>query len=166
MMKIARDEGKNVAQDIVHPFLGNGANADWSFGQNLDELGVFWTENENPTDAEIDAARTKLENTYRKALADATMLETTGKLELVTPLMRLAAQHFGEDRPWNKIYKKMAECIACGGPMKEGIIVHSCGAVYDWPKAIALGLRTKEQAEAAGIDLGEKPKAKKTSQSV
>jgi hypothetical protein len=165
-MKIFRDEGKFVAQDIVHPFLGSGASADWSFGQNLDDLGVFWTERKVPTEKEISDARVKLESTYKKALADATQLETAGKLEFVTPMMRLAAQYFGEDRPWNKIYKKMAECFACGLPMKEGIIVHSCGAVYDWPKAISLGLRTREQAEAAGIDLGSKPKAKQSSQSV
>ena len=158
------DEGEFVAKDIVNPNIGG----DWSFGQNLENLGVFWTRNETPTDLEISTARTKLENTYRKCLADATTLETTGKLQFITPLMRLAADYFGEDRPWNKIYKKMGECAICGGPAKENTVMHSCGAVMPgmWPQAIAAGLKTREQAEAAGIDLGNKPKAKQSSQSV
>lgn len=160
-MRTWSDEGAFVAQDIVHPQIGN----DWSYGQNYDDYGVFWTANKIPTDAEISAANKKRDDYFRRMLAEATKLEIKGQLDLIHPHMRLAASHFQEDRPWNKIYKKMAECAACGGPMKEGIVVHSCGAVYDWPKAIALGLRTKEQAEAAGIVLAEKP-GKKTSQSV
>jgi hypothetical protein len=152
------DEGTFVAQDIVHPYLGG----DWSYGQNLDEMGVFWTKNAVPTEAEISEACAKRDGYFRRMLAEAQKLEVKGKLDAIHPHMRLAATHFGEDRSWNKIYKRMGECAACGGPMKEGIVVHSCGAVYDWPKAIAMGLRTKEQAEAAGIDLAGKP-GKKTS---
>ena len=86
---------------------------------------------------------------------------------MITPMMRMADTYFNPTNPspWNTQYIRHAECAACGLPMKPGIVVHSCGAVYDWPKAIALGLRTKEQAEAAGIVLAEKP-GKKTSQSV
>ena len=158
-MKLWHDEGKFVAQDIVHPQIGN----DWSYGQNLDDYGVFWTMNKVPTDAEIAAARVKMESYFRMLLAEATKMETNGDLEKITPHMRLAATYFGEDRPWNKIFKKTAECSFCGLPMKEGIVIHGCGAVYDWPKAIAAGMRTKEQAIAAGAIKEDAPAKSKQS---
>lgn len=139
--------GEFVAQDIVHPMLGNN----WSVGQNLDDLGVFWTKNSSPTDEELMKARRKLDVTFRKLLNEATQLEATGRLQDIVPLMRLAAEHYGEDRPWNKIYKKMAECPSCGAPAKEGIVIHSCGAVMPgmWALAVARGLKTRAQAKEA-----------------
>jgi hypothetical protein len=143
--------GEFMCQDIVHPMLGQN----WSWGQNLDDFGVFWTRNNPPTNAELEQARAKMEATFRLALTEASGLEaagTTGPRD-ITPLMRYAADYFEEDRPWNRIYRKTAECPACGGPTKPGTAVHTCGAVLDWPSAIKFGLKTKEQAAAAGIVL-------------
>lgn len=139
--------GEFMAQDIIHPMLGKN----WSLGQNLDELGVFWTKNNPPTDDELSTARTKLDKTFRALLAEATQLEATGQLQFVTPLMRHAAEHYGEDRPWNKIYRKTAECPGCGGPVKPGVIMHTCGAVMPgmWAHAVAKGLKTRAQAAEA-----------------
>jgi hypothetical protein len=139
--------GEFMAQDIVHPMLGRN----WSLGQNLDELGVFWTKNNPPTDQELSDARAKLDKTFRALLAEATQLEATGQLQNVTPLMRYAADWSGEDRPWNKIYKTMAECPACGNSVKPGVVIHTCGAVMPgmWARAVAMGLKTRQQAEAA-----------------
>lgn len=142
--------GEYVAQDICRPFLGG----DWSEGQNLDDYGVFWTKNEHPTDAEVGAAREKMERTMRKLLDIATGFETTNQLTFITPDMRLAASYFGEDRPWNKIYKKVSECPVCGQPAKPGIVIHTCGAIMPgmWGLAIKNGLRSRAQAEEAGVD--------------
>lgn len=139
-MKTHSVKGEFMAQDIVHPTIG----ASWSFGQNLDDFGVFWTRNNPPNAAELGAARTKMEGTYRKLLAVATTLETTGKLEEITPLMRIAAAYFGEDRPWNRIYKKMLECPGCGEPAKPGIIRHPCGFIFDPDRALVAGMISKE----------------------
>lgn len=139
-MKTHSVKGEFMAQDIVHPTIG----ATWSFGQNLDDLGVFWTLNNPPTPAEVAAARTKMEATYRRLLTVATSLETTGKLDEITPLMRIAAAYFGEDRPWNRIYKKTFECPGCGEPAKPGIIRHPCGFIFDPDRALIAGMITRE----------------------
>lgn len=126
-------EGKHIARDIVNPYLGG----DWSEGQDLSEKGVFWTLNETPTDEELANAKIKMETFFRKQLAVATSLEAQGPkaMEAITPTMRLAAAYFQEDRPWNRIYKKMNDCPACGDPMKDGIIRHGCGYIVDPVKA-------------------------------
>jgi hypothetical protein len=150
-MKTDIMKGEVLAQDIVRPFTV----ADWSVGNILEDFGVFWTRNEVPTEAEVTAARARLDKTFRRQLQEATRLETTDQLEFITPLMRLAATHFKEDRAWNRIYKKMEVCYACGGDVRAGVIMHSCGAVMPgkWAMAIQAGLKTLAQAEAAGVDL-------------
>lgn len=139
-MKTHSVTGEFMAQDIVHPQIG----ASWSYGQNLDDLGVFWTRNNPPTQGELNEARQKLEVTYRKLLQTATSIEVSGKLDDITPLMRIAASYFGEDRPWNRIYKKVQECPGCGEPAKPGIIRHPCGFIFDPDRALVAGMITKE----------------------
>ena len=141
--------GEFMCQDIVHPMIGRT----WSVGQNLDDFGVFWTKNNPPKPEEIDKARGQMEKTFRAALTEATMLEATNNLKDITPIMRYAADYFQEDRPWNRLYRKTAECPACGGPTQPGRAIHTCGAVLDWPAAIRFGLKTKADAAAAGIEL-------------
>lgn len=139
-MKTDDVAGEYIAQDIVHPFIGG----DWSTGQNLDDLGIFWTRNEVPTDEEVQRAQARLEATYRKALAQATSLETTGQLEFITPIMRLAAAHYNENRPWNRIYQKLADCPGCGAEVKPGIIKHNCGYIFDPKRAFEAGMIDKD----------------------
>jgi hypothetical protein len=145
-MKTHSVSGEFTAQDIVHP-LTAGGKAWWSFGANLDDLGVFWTRNCPPTDLEIMTARGKMEASYRKLLSMATSLESTGKLDDITPLMRIAASYFGEDRAWNRIYKKMLECPGCGESAKPGIIRHPCGYIFDPDRALLAGMISKELHE-------------------
>jgi hypothetical protein len=157
-MKTHSVSGEFMAQDIVHPTIG----ATWSFGQNLDELGVFWTRNKVPTEAEIGKARTRMEVTFRKLLSMATSIETSGKLDEITPLMRIAATYFGEDRAWNRIYKKMAECPGCGEPVKAGIIKHHCGFVFDPDRALLSTMITPEQYKLIMEELAKKEHASKS----
>lgn len=148
-------KGEFVAEDLMRPYMAGTTASVWSFGQNWDDFGAFWSLNAIPTDEEIAKARTKLEKTLRAALDEATKLESQNKLGDITPLMRHAAKYYGEDRAWDKTYKKTGECPACGQPAKDGIIMHTCGYVFDWDRAIAGGLKTYEQAVAAGA---KKPK--------
>lgn len=146
--------GEFMCRDIVHPFIAHsvdGREAGWSIGQNLDDFGVFWTKNNPPTNEELQIAKEKMEKTFRSALAEANMLEAQNRLQDITPLMRHAARHFGEDRDWNKIYQRHASCPACGGQMKEGIAVHSCGAVLNWPLAILHSVKNFDDAKRFGV---------------
>lgn len=140
-MKVHSVSGEFMAQDIVHPTIG----ANWSFGQNLDDLGVFWTKNNPPKEEELAKVRSRMEDTGRKLLSMATKIETAGRLDDITPLMRIFATYFGEDRPWNRIYRKLAECPGCGDPVKPNIIKHSCGYVFDADRALLSSMITPEQ---------------------
>lgn len=143
-MKTDDIEGKHVAQDIVKPNLGG----DWSEGQDLTEKGVFWTFNAEPTDEEINTAKVKMEAFFRKQLSVATSLEAQGPkaMESITPTMRLAAAYFGEDRPWNRIYKKLGSCPICSEPMADGTVKHGCGYIADPQRAYQAGvLSVKER---------------------
>lgn len=167
-MKTHSVSGEFMAVDIVHPVTAHiGAGKTWwSMGANLDDIGVFWTRNNPPTDAEVAAARDKMEKTYRKLLNMAASIEAAGRIDDITPLMRVAASYFGEDRAWNKIYKKTAECPGCGEPAKAGIIRHPCGYVFDPDRALLAGM-ISEDLHAQMVKLRkaeageEKPKRKK-----
>lgn len=150
-MKTHSVTGEYMAQDIVHPQIGQN----WSFGQNLDDFGVFWTKNETPTAAELKQAHARLEATFRKVLGMATTLETSGKLNDITPLMRIAASYFGEDRPWNKIYKRLETCPGCGEAAKPGIIRHGCGYVFDPDRAMLAGMIDAETHARMTLPAGQ-----------
>jgi hypothetical protein len=137
-MKTDDIEGKYIAKDLLNPYLGDDSKL--SEGSNLLEQGCFWTFNETPTEDELAEARGRLEKFLRKLLDIATRLETEGNLNTITPYMRLAATYFGEDRTWNKIYRKIGECPVCGEPMKDGIAKHGCGYVPDPLNAYKIGV--------------------------
>lgn len=131
-MKTDDVEGKRVAEDLMRPFMAGETETIWSVGQNWEDFGVFWTLNEIPTDEEIAAARTKLEKTFKAALAEADLIEAQGRIQDIVPLMRLAATYFDEDRTWNRTFKKKVECPGCGDGVKAGIIFHpACGYIFD-----------------------------------
>jgi hypothetical protein len=145
-MKTHSVTGEFTAIDIVHPVTATyGAGKSWwSFGANLDDFGVFWTKNNPPTEAEVSAARGKMEITYRKLLQMAASIEAAGRIDDITPMMRIAAHYFGEDRAWNKIYRKTLECPGCGEPAKANIIRHPCGYVFDPDRALLAGMISEE----------------------
>lgn len=124
-------QGEAFANDLLRPFMAGTQQSIWSFGNNWEDFGVFWTKNLEPTDEEIAPALEKLEKTYRAALLEASQMESQGKSDF-TPLMRHGANHFDEDRPWNRTFKKKAECPGCGEKVRAGIIVHpACGYIFD-----------------------------------
>ncbi len=147
MIKTHSVTGEFMCRDIVHPMVGKV----WSIGQNLDDFGVFWTRNNPPANSELEEAKFKMEITFRAALAEANMLEAQNRFDLITPLMRFAASYYEEDRKWNQVYKRTIECPVCGGPMKAGIAIHSCGAVLDWPAAIFNSARSFDDAKKHGV---------------
>jgi hypothetical protein len=124
-------QGEAFAEDLMRPYMAGTASSIWSFGQNWEDFGAFWSKNQVPTEEEIGKAREKLEKTYRAALAEATQMEAQGKTDF-TPVMRHAANYFEEDRPWNRTFKKKAECPGCGERVRAGIIMHpACGYIFD-----------------------------------
>lgn len=148
-MKTDDVEGEFFAQDLVRPF-----GSDWSIGNSREELGVFWSKTDPPSGAEVAAARAQLEASYRRSLAQATILETRDDLEFITPLMRLAAEYFGEDRAWNRIYKKLTDCPVCSEPLKAGTLKHACGYIVDPVKLCTAGMISEEERDKLLIARG------------
>jgi len=117
-------------------------------GVDLNAQGVFWSLNNPPTEDEIKAAEMRRERYYRVLLERARTLEISNPRELENLLNQdyhLAAEFFGVETSWHKKLVKFEACPACGGQMKPGVVIHAkpdgCGAVLDWDRAIALGMR-------------------------
>jgi hypothetical protein len=57
---------------------------------------------------------------------------------------RLALRRRGQVRDWDKPQETLTDCQGCGEKIRPNVIVHTCGAVRDWDKAIALGMKKAE----------------------
>jgi hypothetical protein len=64
--------------------------------------------------------------------------------ENISLLMREAARRRGQNLPWDKPIQTMTTCPGCGEMVSPLVVVHSCGAVFNWDKAIALGIKKEE----------------------
>ncbi len=141
-------DGKKVAQDVCNP---NNPGFDQDFamrsnisrenfagwmqlgiGQNLNELGVFWSLNEKefgmgePLEEEIAAAEKRRDGYYRYILGDMDRIPESDpmKKELIGPFHHLACDRFGEERPWHQSFAVKTDCPNCGSKIKTGIAYH------------------------------------------
>lgn len=155
--------GEFLAQDALNPEDLTGswrtvrtltAGSSINEGTNLYHWGLFWTKNETPSDEEVGAAVGRLEANYNRLIDEAKLLWASGekaRLEIGNTHRR-AAQHFGLEFEWNVLYRSLQECPGCGSRIsKAAVVCPKCPAVFNWEQALALGLRTVEQAVAAGI---------------
>lgn len=66
----------------------------------------------------------------------------------IGPKHREALRRRNQTRPWDQPLQTMIDCPGCGTKVPPTIVRHTCGAVFDWERAIQLGLVTPEQYEA------------------
>jgi hypothetical protein len=168
MLSVRGADGRFLAQDAINPEdpRGNmhsmrriGAGVAANSGTNLYNYGVFWITAATvaelvPTDEEIELAHSRLETTYNDLIAEADSLALMGAegIKQIGNLHRRAAKYFDLDRDWNKRYTRKISCPNCEEPLAPSAAVCTkCPAVINWTRAVALGLRTPEQAIAAGI---------------
>ena len=64
--------------------------------------------------------------------------------ENISQEMREAAKRRGQNVPWNRPIETLKPCDGCGEMIPPTVVVHKCGAVFDWDKAIALGIKKAE----------------------
>lgn len=155
--------GRFLAQDAINPEDPQG---DWKTvrthkpgvsineGTNLYHWGLFWTVNGEPTDEEINMAVQRLEANYNSLITEAKAFWAQGDRgkQQIGATHRRAANYFGLEFEWNQLYRMQKECPGCGSRISSNVAVcPHCPAVLDWQKAIDLGLRTTEQAIAAGV---------------
>ena len=166
-------DGRRMAMDIINPdnlSMDQDAVVTGSFsvGQNMGKLGVFWSLNEVPTEAELAAATRRLEAHYRSLLTEARAVETSNPAALssvLTPTHHAAADYFHEEFSWHKREIHKENCPRCGMPANVGSPFHALEGgglcVGDWKQAIRAGVRSRAQAFEA-TELEEfAPKVKK-----
>lgn len=143
------EEGANVAKDVVG--IGSATPQLDLYTTNREWFGVFIAAGERPTKEELASAKAKLTQMMTLLLQHGDRLALQGEkgLAQIGPMERKAAVWLNQKRSWAVLPEKMDNCPGCGEPVRPGVVKHSCGAVLDWDKAVALGMVT------------EKPKAKK-----
>ena len=163
-------DGRRMAMDIVNPdnlSLDQDAviTGSFSVGQNMGNLGVFWSLNEEPTEAELAAATRRMEKHYRSLLTDARSIETSNPQALpavLTPTLHAAADYFHETFNWHKRETHKENCSRCGMPANFGAPFHALEGgglcVGDWDAAIKAGVRSRAQAYEATEDERYAPK--------
>jgi hypothetical protein len=154
-------DGRRLAMDIIHPdnfSLNQDAviTQSDSVGQNLGQLGVFWSLNEVPTEKELADATRRMETKYRSLLVEARTCETSNAAMLpavLTPAHFSAADYFHETFTWHKKEVHMENCPRCGSPANVGAPFHPMEGgglcVGDWKAAIKAGVRSRAQAYEA-----------------
>ena len=166
-------DGRRMAMDIVNPdnlSLDQDAviTGSFSVGQNMGRLGVFWSVNEVPTEAELAAATRRLEQHYRSLLTDARSVEASAPASLpavITPAHHAAADYFHETFNWHKKEVHLENCPRCGSPARVGAPFHNMEGgglcIGDWDAAIKAGVRSRAQAYEATDDEKYAPKVRK-----
>lgn len=179
-VEVIPTDARRFAMDIIHPeniTIDQDAVLDpaniFSQGTNLGAKGVFWSLNgpgatkygaqEQPTQAELDAAYKRLEKHYDKILKEATAVELSNPATLnafLTPDHHAAAaysaKHFGIEYKWSGGKKaRFVDCQICGERMRENAAFHKTEdgslCINNWSVAVAAGVRTRAQAyEATG----------------
>ncbi len=130
---------REIAEDLVHEINSDAGDASY--------FGVFVCAAGEPRPAELDAARLKLEQFYKKQVFIADQeWERTHNYMVITDVQRRAARWLGLEKEWSYEPKAMADCPACGEKVKPGVAVcRSCGAVLDAAKAAQFGLAPAAQ---------------------
>lgn len=96
-----------------------------------------------PTQKEIDRANECLAENDFAMIAEADEYWNAGPQQTnnIVKMHREALRRRGQQRPWDQPLQTLADCPGCQEKIKPGIVVHTCGAVLDWDKAIALGIK-------------------------
>ena len=157
-------DGRRMAMDLINPdnlTLDQDAviTGSFSVGQNLGKLGVFWSVNNPPTEADLAAATRRMEKYYRELLSDARAVETSNPQALpsvLTPTLHAAADYFHEQTNWHKKEIHKENCPRCGMPANVGAPFHALEGgglcVGNWDAAIKAGVRSRAQAFEATDD--------------
>ena len=132
-------EGDDVAQNIVSPPTVGQDN-------NLINQGVFIAAGEIPTQAELAKAHESLRKTYVALITQADFYFDQGPkiAQNIDIRHHRACSELKQTRPWHQEVVAMVTCPGCGSDIKTGVVMHTCGAVLNWDKAIELGLKKPE----------------------
>jgi hypothetical protein len=151
-------EGKDVAKEIV----GTAPHKDLS--ANLTRWGVFIAEGDEPSKAELDAAKATLTKTMIDLVAQADKIAMGGPLEAknISDHHRKAAAYLNVKREWANVVGQLDQCPACFESInpKSAVCKH-CDAVLDEPRAMQFKLGPYRHMSVASAPETEAKPAKK-----
>ena len=131
-------DAKQIAEDLCQQINNNGP-GEASF------FGVFVCEGEEPTEAELEKARKRLEAYFTQCIAAADVQWSANpRHDLISGIAKRAVRFLNldpSDYRWMSVQRKTVECPACGSRVKPGVAVClGCGAILDEAKARQFGL--------------------------
>lgn len=138
---------EEIAMAIFHAGPGMRPQGD------LRKFGLFVSRTNPPSDEDVAHAQHLLMQTCEALVADGDRIHAEGQSkglggQMITDEHRWAAKQAKQEREWSKGIVPMKECPVCHRPVARSAAVHlpwsECGAVLDWDKAIAAGLKKEE----------------------
>ncbi len=107
---------------------------------------------DKPTKKEIAQANKMLEKLDFETIAEANALWDKGPgkegQESITEQHRYALRRRNKTADWDKPQETLVDCDGCGDKIRPNVVKHSCGAVRDAEKALALNMITKAEYDA------------------
>jgi hypothetical protein len=139
--------GEEIALEICQAGAGKQPQYD------LRNLGVFISKNNPPSEEEVHEATNRLNATCENLVREGDRINSEGQSkaqggvggQMISGDMVWAAKRSGQGTAWSKATIKQIDCPFCGNSVPENAAVHfgntGCGAVLDWNRAIAAGLK-------------------------
>jgi hypothetical protein len=153
--------GPVEATKMLNP-MNPGIDQDWDGpslleGGNLNAFGCFWSMHNPPLESELEAARKRLEKTYRKELETMVAVEAKegpdGARNRANDISHAAANYFNQSYSWHRTdlipKEKMGqqECGACGEKINiVAKLCRHCGAPTD-PKKLDAWIESKTEVK-------------------
>lgn len=134
---------RDTAEDICRAFNNDIGDNSYS--------GLFVIEHgDTPTEAEIESAREKLEEFYRRLVSVADQEWDRGLKANISDLHRSAGRYFKLNKPWLPDLRQKKECPVCAESIPvNAAICKSCNAVLDEPLATKYGLMSRSSGSQA-----------------
>lgn len=136
-MEIRENSGLEVVLNVI------GIAAHQPRAQGLDKVGVFWSLQNPPLEEEIIAAENMRAENDHEMVRQADEFHNAGPIMHVniTSQHRASLTRTNQKRPWGVDSINMEICPGCQSSINPGVVVHTCGAVLNWDKAIELGIK-------------------------
>jgi len=140
--KVEYTDGYREATVMLSP-QNPGKDQSWTtndplnVGGNLNDYGVFWSTHNPPLSEEVEAAKARMEKTYRAELNKMARIEAKNPeeaLDRATDISRAAAKYFGESTSFYRSNLTPKDggkksCLACGELIQnKAIICRYCHA--------------------------------------
>jgi len=137
---------REIAEDLAREL--NGDSGEGSFH------GVFVAAGPEPTEAELQDARAKLDSFHARLVANADLEWARSHNPMfITDLERRAARELKLEKPWLYDPKPRQECPVCGDNLKPGVAMcRSCGAILDRDRAEKYGIEFVEAGPPRDVD--------------